>query len=247
MPERRRTTAEERGGRTRTATTAVDPITAWVRSVDADAQISLGPPGEAHEGKGASVHLLDLAPQPAARGAARPPLQLWLRYLVSTWATDRAAADQLLVDLAYAAMGQADIELETTPPSPATWTALQVTARPAFVIRVTARRARTRPAAPPVLHPLRLQAAQPGVIAGVVRGPGRIPIPDATVALPSLDREARTDAHGRFLMIGVPGPPVSTQLVVRARGTEVIVKLPKDPARARDLVIDITSLEGVNA
>lgn len=246
-PERR--AAPERGAaRARSEVATEDRIRAWVRSADPDALVAMGPPGEAPEGRGASVYLLDVVPQPAVRGAGRPPLQLWLRYLVSTWAEERTAADRLLVELAYAAMEQPDIEIDPEVTLPETWTALRAVARPSFIVRVTERRARARPVAPLVLHPIRIEPAfLPSTIAGVVRGPGGIALPDATVALPSVGRESRTDARGRFQLLGVPAPPVSTHLVVRARGTETVVKLPKDPARARALVIEIKSLEGVNA
>lgn len=248
--ERRAAAGDRRRARPRSPRsepTTDERIRSWVRSVDPDATISTEPPGAARDGKGVSVYLLDIAPQPPARGAVRPPLQLWLRYLVSTWAEDQADADRLLVELAYAAMGHTDLELDTDVTPAATWMALQAVARPSFIVRTTARRARPRAAAPPVLHPLRLEPAQPGVIAGVVLGPRKIPLADATVALPSVGRETRTDSHGRFHLFGVPGPPVSTHLVVRAKGTETVVKLPKDPGRARSLVIEIKSLEGVNA
>jgi hypothetical protein len=245
MAERRR--AKERAAGRARSETAEDRLRSWICSVDPDARVSLEAPGEQREGRGVSVYLLDIAPQPPARGAARPPLQLWLRYLVTTWAEDPSAANRLLVELAYAAMEQTDLELDTTGATAATWTALQAVARPSFVIRVTARRMRTRPAAPPVLHPLRLRPTQVAIVAGLVRGPGGIPLADATVAMPDVAREATTDRHGRFQLTGVPGPPVATHIVVRAKGTETVVKLPKNPARARALVIDIKSLEGANA
>lgn len=246
MRERRRAAAEQPRARARPDETE-DRLRSWIRSVDPEAEVSLGPPGAARAGRGVSVYLLDIAPQPPARGASRPPLQLSLRYLVTTWAEDPAAADRLLVDLAYSAMEQTDLEVDLQPLTPATWTALQAVARPSFVLRVTARRSRARPPAPPVLLPLRLRSAQPSVLAGVVRGPGGVPLTDATVAIPEIGRETRTDRQGRFQLFGVPGPPLSTHLVVRAKGTETSVKLPKDPARARALVIEISSLEGTHA
>jgi len=186
-------------------------------------------PSEGRQGHGASVYLLDLSPQLASRGAVRPPLQLWLRYLVTTWAEDPAAANRLLVDLAYAALEQMDLEIEPQPLPAETWTALKTVAKPSFVMRVMVRRARAQP------------------VAGIVRGPGGIALAGASVALPSVGRETTTDGRGRFVFAGVPGPPLSTSLVIRAKGTETIVKLPKDPARARALVIEISSLEGANA
>jgi hypothetical protein len=205
------------------------------------------PPSERREGHGASVYLLDISPQLVSRGATRPPLQLWLRYLVTTWAEESAAANRFLVDLAYAAMEQTDLEIEPQPLLAETWTALKTVAKPSFVVRVTVRRARVQPVAPPVLHPLRLESVQPSMIAGVVRGPGGIALADATVALPSVGRETRTDSRGRFQLAGAPGPPVSTHLVVRAKGSEALVKLPKDPDKARALVIEINPMEGPNA
>lgn len=246
MRERRRSPTERPRARVRSDETE-DRLRAWIRSVDPEAEISLRPPGEARAGRGVSVYLLDIAPQPPARGAGRPPLQLSLRYLVTTWAEDPAAADRLLVDLAYSAMEQTDLEVDLEALPPVTWTALQAVARPSFVLRVTVRRSRARPPAPPVLLPLRLRSAQPALVAGVVRGPGGVPLADAAVAIPGIGREARTDRQGRFQLAGVPGPPLSTHLVVRAKGTETSVKLPKDPARARALVIEINSLEGTNA
>jgi hypothetical protein len=75
-----------------------------------------------------------------------------------------------------------------------------------------------------------------------------MPLADALVVLPSIARETRTDGRGRFQLVGVPGPPVAETLVVRAKGSETIVKLPKDPARIRALVIEIDPLEeGTNA
>jgi hypothetical protein len=204
-------------------------------------------PSEGREGHGASVYLLDISPQLASRGAVRPPLQLWLHYLVTTWAEEASAANRLLVDLAYAAMEQVDLEIQPQPLPAETWTALKTVAKPSFVLRVIVRRARAQPVAPPVLHPLRLDSVQPSLIAGVIRAPGGIALADATVALPSLGRETKTDSRGRFQFAGAPGPPVSTHLVVRAKGSETLVKLPKDPDRARALVIEINPMEGTNA
>ena len=51
-----------------------------------------------------------------------------------------------------------------------------------------------------------------------------------------------------FQLANAPGPPVSQTLVVRVKGVETIVQLPRDPARARALVIEVDPLEeGTNA
>ncbi len=228
--------------------TTEDRLRDWVKSVDPNADVSLGPPGDETHGRGASVHLLDISQQLPVRGVGRPPLQLWLRYLVTTWGADPVDANKLLVELAYSAAEQHDMEIEPQNVSPDTWLALKTLARASFVIRVSARRARALPIAPPVLHPLRLEAAQPMFIAGVVRTSAGIPLADAIVVLPSIARETSTDGRGRFQFVGVPGPPVSETIVVRAKGVETIVKLPTDPARARALLIEFDPVkEGTNA
>lgn len=265
MPDRRRRTRTRTAARERptefvavkvarprvraaAAQSTEDRIGAWVKSVDSNAQVSFGPPAADAKGRGASVYLLDIQQQLPARGVGRPPLQLWVRYLVTTWAPDESDANQLLLELAFAAAEQHDLEIETEHLSPETWTALQAVARPSFVMRMTASRARAQPVAPPVLHPLRLEAAQPALIAGVVRTPGGMPLADALVVLPSIGHETSTDGRGRFQLANAPGPPVSQTLVVRVKGVETIVQLPRDPARARALVIEVDPLEeGTNA
>ena len=60
-------------------------LRALVRGVDASAEVVLGPPWATRSGHGVNLYLLDLARRQPTRGTSRPPLQLWLRYLITTW------------------------------------------------------------------------------------------------------------------------------------------------------------------
>jgi hypothetical protein len=216
----------------------------WVRAVDPSAEFTLDPPLAERSGHGVSVYLLEVSPRPPSRGDSRPPLQLWLRYLVTTWADDPADAHSLLLDLAFAAMEQADIEVLTEPLPASTWTALDVVAQPSFVLRASLRRERAEPITKPVLVPLRLEAAPRIVVSGVVLDAREIALAGATVGVVGLDHTTMTDRRGRFRLEGVPGSPVDSQLRIRAKGVEVIVPVPKKPGSASSMVIHLDPLEG---
>ncbi len=216
----------------------------WVRAVDPSAQFTLDPPLAERSGHGVSAYLLEVAPRPPSRGAVRPPLQLWLRYLVTTWAEDPADAHRLLLDLAFAAMEQPDIEVLAEPLPAATWTALDVVAQPSFVLRASLRRERVERMDKPVLLPLRIEAAPRIVVSGVVLDPREVALAGASVGVVGLDRTTMTDRRGRFRLEGVPGSPVDSRLRVRAKGVEVIVPVPKKPGSASSMVIHLDPLEG---
>lgn len=216
----------------------------WVRSVDPSAQFTLDPPVAERAGHGVSVYLLEVAPRPPCRGAERPPLQLWLRYLVTTWADDPADGHRLLLDLAFTAMEQPDIEVLAEPLPAATWTALGAVAQPSFVLRASLRRDRAETPAKPVLLPLRIEPARRIVVSGVVLDPREGALVGATVSVVGLDHATRTDRRGRFRLVGIPGAPVNSRLRIRAKGVEVIVPVPAKPDLASSMVIHLDPLEG---
>jgi hypothetical protein len=193
----------------------------WLRAIDPDADLSLAPPGDDRPGLGVGLYLLGMAKRPAGRGSERPPLQVWLRYLVTAWAEEPERAQQLLLEICFAAMEDAEMEVDLEPTPPELWLALGARPRPAFVLRAPARRERPVVAAPLVRWPLRIEPGRPSTLIGLVVGPGDVPIADASVEIPALQRETHTDPRGRFRFRGLPGPPVSTALVVRAKGREV--------------------------
>jgi len=219
-------------------------LRAWVASVDPAATLTLEPPGDARSGHGVSAYLLEIAPGAPPRSSTRPPLQLWLRYLVTTWADDPAVARQLLMDLAFAALGTADLDVLPDPISPELWTAMGAVPRPSFILRAAVRRDRPEVIAPRVLVPLVVETGRFTSVEGVVLGPNEVALADAEIDVVGLDRGTRTDGRGRFHLARLPGDPVASRLRVRAKGVEVVVAVPADPTLAQDMVIHLDPLEG---
>ena len=129
----------------------------WVITVLGDVTVSLRPPGAETAGQGVSLYLLELVDDPPLRGQQPPPLQLALRYLVTTWSEEAAEAHRLLGQLAFEAMGQPGMAVELQPPAAATWQALGARPQPAFILRVPLRQEQIRPPMPLVRAPLVVQ------------------------------------------------------------------------------------------
>jgi Pvc16 N-terminal domain len=213
----------------------------WALGVEPDLDVSFGPPTNAHTTpRGVSLHLMELVPQPPPRGPERPPLQLALRYLVTTWADAVEDAHRLLGALVFAAMEQTDMQVELQPLDGAAWQALAVMPRPAFVLRLTLRKELPLPVQPLVRGPVVVQSAAVASLYGRVVGPGDLPLADAIVEVPSLRLAARTDARGLFAFPAVPGPPTAVTLRVRARGKELMLAaaLPTSPEQPQVIQID---------
>jgi hypothetical protein len=193
--------------------------------VDSSAVVSLGRPGDANKGSGVSLFLMELVSQPPMRGDRRAPLQLGLRYLVTTWADDPGAEHRLLGELVAAAMQEDGFEVELTPLSADAWASLGGGQRPSFVIKVRVRVDLPEPPAKPVLKPMVVQEVGVAQLSGVVLGPGDVPLAAAHVDLLSLALTVETDAQGRFLFPAVPAEPKQLRVRIRARRKEVEVQV----------------------
>jgi hypothetical protein len=218
---------------------ADERILDWARAVVPDVPVAIAPPPAADAAAGVRIHLLTIHPVAALRGTKRPPLELSLAYLVTANADDEAEAHQWLGALAFAALDVADWQVAPEPLDVAVWRAFGVPPRPSFVVRVPLRLERNDPAAPLVRKPLVLQITPAQQLGGVVVGPNEVPIPGATIEIPSLQLFARTDDTGAFRFPTVPSStPVN--LVVRAkRRIQTVHARPGEPLRIR-----IEDLEG---
>jgi hypothetical protein len=218
---------------------ADERMLAWARRVVPDVPVSIAPPPAGDKDAGVRIHLLSLAPVPAARGAKRPPLELALRYLVTTAAADEAAAHRWLGFLAFDAMDTSDWSVESDPPGIDVWRAFSVAPRPAFVVRVPLRLARKDRDVPLVRKPLVVDMHSTTALAGLVTGPEEIPIAGATLEIPSLQLFATTGGDGAFRFPQLPASS-SITLIVRAKGqTRTLRARTGEPLHIR-----ITDLEG---
>jgi hypothetical protein len=215
----------------------------WVGTVIEDAEVSMTPPESQRAGRGVGLYLLELLPSPMPSGNKRPPLQLVLRYLMTTWSDKPEDAHQMLVTLMFAAMDNKDfqVELETLPT--AVWTAFGVPPRPSFVLRAPLRHERPEPQTKLVRHPMRVESSPIVGLHGLLLGPGDIPLSDCRIEIPALHVSTNTDYRGRFYFPAVPASG-NKQLVVKAKGFELpVVSQQNYPDSRAPLVIHFSPLE----
>ena len=202
----------------------------WAAGVLPGVEVALGPPAEPGSSARASLHLAELADGPGIRTehGKPPPVQIELRYLVTTAAPAPEEAHDLLGRLLVAAVERTEYQVDLTPPPGAMWTALGVAPRPAFTLRVPLVVERQAPRAKTVRE-VRLSAGPSRSLRGVVLGPGGQPVAAASVELPALGLHATTDRRGRFAFGRVPSGPGARRAVVRARGKQTSVQLGDSP------------------
>jgi hypothetical protein len=196
-----------------------DLLQQWVAETIGDVAVSMAAPGTPLPGRGVALYLLELDEKPPARGTRRPPLQFWLRYLVTTWGESPQDAHELLFSLAFAALDHADFEVDLSQRTPELWSAMGIAPMPSFLIQVPLVRERAEKPVRYVRQPLQIHASEVVALEGMVIA-GRTPVPEADVDLPALGATTRTDARGRFRFRSVPSAPATTLVRVRARGYE---------------------------
>jgi hypothetical protein len=158
-----------------------DQLADWVENVLGPVAFSLGPPEQAPADAGVSCYLMELLDNPPLRTSRRPPLQIFLRYLVTIWASAPKEAHQMLEDLLFATMEAPDLQVEVEPLTAAGWRALGVTPRPSFFLRVPLRRERPQPGVKLVRQPLGIEAVPVASLQGQVVGVGGVPLARAVV------------------------------------------------------------------
>lgn len=218
-------------------------LSEWIKTILKNAEVSLGPPGASTAARSVGLYLLELTQTPPARVKRRPPIQIKLRYLVTTQAADTKEAHQMLGDLLVAALKDPEFEVEQEPVPISLWSALNVAPQPSFVLRVPYNIERPEKIAPPVLHPLIVKSSPLRSLSGQILGPRDIPIMDARVELPALQLYTNTDSKGRFHFSTVPAEPHPKLLRVRAKGKEFSINTEQAASADEPLVIHL-QLEG---
>ncbi len=209
----------------------------WVAGVISGIAVSFGVPAPAQSGSMVNVYLLEMIPTPLARTATRAPLQVMLRYLVTTWADSPEESHRLLGQLVFAALEKPEFEVDPDPLPATTWAGLGTAPRPAFVIRVPLRMERPAPDVKLVRSLPSVQTTPLTNLIGLVLGPNDIPLADARVELVGLGRTTRTDRRGRFRFALVPDEPQKLHLLVGAKGRELSVQPTALPGGGEPLVI----------
>lgn len=209
-------------------------------------QIAFTPPQAEPRGRGIGVYLMELGSDPPPRSVARTPLQIALRYIVTTWADTPEEAHRMLGVLVFAAMANPDFDVQLDPPPIALWIAFGVAPRPAFLLQIALRQERQTPDKPRVKKPPALRQSPLGVLSGKVlmQADGiDIPLMGARVELPTFNLAIRTDANGTFRFPAVPVEPRLKLVRVQAKNRELSMKTELGMAQNAPLVIRFPTME----
>ncbi|MEM7113185.1 MAG: Pvc16 family protein [Chloroflexota bacterium] len=212
----------------------------WVKSVVGETAVSFAPP-HLTDTPTVSIYLHELADAPPYRTTSRPPLQIELRYLVTTTADTPAAAHSLLGRLIFAAMRHSDYTVQLDPIPPAAWAAFGTPPLPSFHLCIPLQQARDDVLPPLVRQPLDVVASPIAQLNGIVIGPNKIPIAKARVEYPELARTVVTDNKGRFQLTAVPTEPTTKKLRIHAKGKsfDTTIELPQKPDQEVVVQIDL--------
>jgi len=212
-------------------------ISDWIGTVLPNTTVSLAPPGTVSDGRGVSLYLMELAASPPLRGPERPPLQIELHYLVTTWAEALEEAHRLLSEILFAALARGDLNVDLRPMAGEIWKAFGISPLPSFVLCAPVRQAQPLTPAPPVRLPLRIEPAILGSLSGRVILQDGTPLPGARVEIAELELHTRTDVHGRFRFPSIPSGHDGSPLVVTTKGRTIKAELPTSDNRKSAMVI----------
>jgi hypothetical protein len=215
---------------------AVDgKVVAWVQGAVAPTPVTLAAPSDDNATEGIRVYLMELVRKPSVRsGPAKPPLEISLRYLVTSHAREVTEAHRRLWDLmvrAVAKSEEGDWEVEPDPIPLEAWQAFGVAPCPSFVLTVPARHEWERPVPQLVREAPVVETSPACSLEGYVLGPRDIPLAGASVVLPSLGLSTVAGTGGRFRFASVPaGRRFPAELFIEARGRRLTVPLDREAA-----------------
>jgi hypothetical protein len=195
-----------------------DVLFAWVKSLPGGREPFFQLPPQPEGELMVNCYLLDISDDPQRHNASLPNIQPALRYLVTTSCSDTLEAHRLLGELLNTALdkpyfelkdgGKKEYDVEFEPAGSPVWAALHIQPRPAFVIRVPLTREW------PTVSGYRVETVEVGVhelsplygrvVATVEPRQPSIPIAQALVEFPDLDKYAYTDRSGQFSISYVP-------------------------------------------
>jgi hypothetical protein len=215
----------------------------WINTVLTGIEVSLLPPKDLGGKKVLCLYLKDILPSSPAHGTRRPPLQILLRYLVTSWAKSPTDAHQMLGQLLFAALEHPEYEVDLEPVPAEVWTAFGTIPRPSFMLSLPLRFERPEEVVHLVRSPIEVQKSPISSMHGMVMGPGDTPLSNARVELPSYNLVARTDVNGRFSFPAVPVKPEIKKVRILARGRELFTEVDQTDIKQKPLIIHFDVLE----
>jgi len=215
----------------------------WILSVVQTTEVSLAAPNVDKPGSGVGMYLLEVMQSPTPTTLRRSPLQLSLRYLITTWSERAEDAHQALVRLIFAAMENTEFQVELDPIPITVWTAFGVPPRPHFILRQPLRQERPEPQSKLVRQPLTVKTSPVIGLHGQLLGPGDLPLADCRVEIPALRLSSSTDYNGRFYFPAVPAEGTK-RLLIKAKGRELAVSREENyPDSSAPMIVHFSPLE----
>ncbi len=216
----------------------------WITSVlSKEIEVSLLPPGNMGNKKVVGLYLKDILPSVPHQGTRRPPLQVLLRYLITSWAKNPQESHRMLGLLLFAAMEHPGYEVELTPIPSEVWKAFGIIPVPAFMLRLPLRVERSEKPVQLIRSPIEIKKSNLASMKGMVLGPNKIPLTNARVELSTHNLVARTDAKGRFLFPSVPTQPPQKKVCVTARGRKLFKEVDFIKFKKKSWIIHFDVLE----
>ena len=198
----------------------------WVRSLLSDVEVTHYPPEDSAARPAVNLYLMECAFAASSNTRKHSPLQVNLRYLVTTWADDIGEGQDMLFQLIFPAMENPDYRVDLNSIRPETWIALGLRPRPAFILEVPLNQMRPEPTVKRVEQMVLDQVLVTAVEGRVVFGPDETPVPDVRVSLPALKRVTRTTQSGQFRFDAVPS---DVALRLKVRGQEFSATASQQP------------------
>ena len=177
----------------------------WIGAVLPGVEVSFDAPREDGASPAVSVYLLELLQSFPLSTLKRAPLELTLRYLITTWSKSPSDAHKMLGQLALAALDHSGFVVDSESLPLELWRGFGIAPRPSLVLRVPLRQERPEVKAKPVLAPMKVNWEGLNGFFGVLIGrPGDLPVADAAVEVSNLGLRTRSDGKGRFNFHSVP-------------------------------------------
>ncbi len=201
----------------------------WVDSVAGDVAVSLSLEEKREADISINLCLMDILSMPMYGQGRRLPLQVRLRYLVSTAANDVEESHQLLGKLLFSALEKPEFEVDLESVHMTVWQAFGIAPRPAFYLSLPMRVER-KDTAKLIRTPPELVYRKTRDLHGILMGPGNIPVPNGRIELAGLGRSVNADEKGCFHFSSIPDKPTKRQFFINAKGQnfEIEATLPEE-------------------
>ncbi len=201
----------------------------WAGTVAGDIAVSLSLEEKIDADTSISLCLMDILSMPMYGQGRRLPLQVRLRYLVSTQANNVETAHEILGKLLFSAMEKPEFEVDLESVDMVVWQAFGIVPRPAFYLILPMRVEREN-TTKLIRTPPELVYQKMRDLDGVVMGPGNIPVPNGRIKLADLGRSVTADEQGRFHLGSIPAKPSKRQFFISAKGQdfELEARLPEE-------------------